>query len=69
MISSPGGDPGFLSVSTTSPLFFSRLLRERIKCSIFSVRENIIILFRITVAEVCGREEEKQSGKSTLSRK
>jgi hypothetical protein len=22
MISSPGGDPGFLSVSTTSPLFF-----------------------------------------------
>ena len=42
MISSPGGDPGFLSVSATSPLFFSGFQKSELRAQFFSVKENII---------------------------
>jgi hypothetical protein len=66
MISSPGGDPGFLSVSTTSPLVFSGLWEVRITCSIFSVRENIFIPYPDKRCEVKLRRNFSEAENSFL---
>jgi hypothetical protein len=63
MISSSGCDPGFLSVSTTSPLF-SQIVIRTIRCSIFSVRENKIIPATISP----GMPEQKMKALSEKER-